>query len=305
MANLKETRGRIAAVKNTRKITSAMSRIAAARLVKAQQAAMAARPYGERLEEVVRALVGNAAECEGEAVHPLLTQRSGTGRVGVVLLTADRGLAGGFNANVNRAGLQFIRRERGEGREAVVIAVGKKGRSFLGAVQQPVARFHEAPTLVNLVQRAKEVAAEVMAMFEPAAEGADPTGLPQVDTVYLAYNYFRSVLTQEPRIVQILPVRAPEPTSPDASVPVPPLFEPDRASLLGHLLPIALEAQLQQAMFNSIAGEIAARRSAMDSATDNASQLISELTLKYNRERQAAITRELMEIIGGAEALKG
>ncbi|MBA3549741.1 MAG: ATP synthase F1 subunit gamma [Nannocystis sp.] len=305
MANLKETRGRIAAVKNTRKITSAMSRIAAARLVKAQQAAMAARPYGERLEEVVRALVGNAAECEGEAVHPLLTQRSGTGRVGVVLLTADRGLAGGFNANVNRAGLQFIRRERGGGREAIVIAVGKKGRSFLGAVQQPIARFHEAPTLVNLVERAKEVAAEVMAMFEPAAEGADPTGLPPVDTVYLAYNYFRSVLTQEPRVVQILPVRAPEPTSPDASVPVPPLFEPDRASLLGHLLPIALEAQLQQAMFNSIAGEIAARRSAMDSATDNATELISELTLKYNRERQAAITRELMEIIGGAEALKG
>lgn len=305
MANLKEIRGRIAAVKNTRKITSAMSRIAAARLVKAQQAAMAARPYGERLEEVVRALVGNAAEGEGEAVHPLLTQRSGTGRVGVVLLTADRGLAGGFNANVNRAGLQFLRRERAEGREAVVIAVGKKGRSFLGAVQQPVARFHEAPTLANLVERAKEVAAEVMAMFEPAAEGTDASGLPQVDTVYLAYNYFRSVLTQEPRVVQILPVRAPEPTGPDASVPVPPLFEPDRASLLGHLLPIALEAQLQQAMFNSIAGEIAARRSAMDSATDNASQLISELTLKYNRERQAAITRELMEIIGGAEALKG
>ena len=313
MANLKEIRGRIASVKNTRKITSAMSRIAAARLVKAQQAAMAARPYGERLEEVVRALVGNAAECEGEAVHPLLTQRSGTGRVGVVLLTADRGLAGGFNANVNRAALQFIRRERGEGREAVVIAVGKKGRSFLGAVRQPIARFHEAPTLANVVQRAKEVAAEVMALFEPAAEGAGIVDLPPVDTVYLVYNYFRSVLTQEPRTVQMLPVRAPEPTSPDAtglatgsaSMPVPPLFEPDRGSLLGHLLPIAIEAQLQQAMFNSIAGEIAARRSAMDSATDNASQLISELTLKYNRERQAAITRELMEIIGGAEALKG
>jgi F-type H+-transporting ATPase subunit gamma len=304
MANLKEIRGRIASVKNTRKITSAMSRIAAARLVKAQQAAMAARPYGERLEEVVRALVGNAAEVEGEAVHPLLTQRSGTGRIGVVLLTADRGLAGGFNANVNRAAMQFIRRERGEGRDAVVLAVGKKGRSYLGAVQQPVARFHEAPTLANLVQRAKEVSAEVMAMFATGAEEATP-GLPPVDTVYLAYNYFRSVLTQEPRVVQLLPVRAPEPSGPDASVPVPPLFEPDRASLLGHLLPIALEAQLQQAMFNSIAGEIAARRSAMDSATDNATQLIAELTLKYNRERQAAITRELMEIIGGAEALKG
>ena len=302
MANLKEIRGRIATVKNTRKITSAMSRIAAARLVKAQQAAMAARPYGERLEEVVRALVGGAAEAESEAVHPLLAHRSGHGRVGVVLMTADRGLAGGFNANVNRAGLQFIRRERAEGREAVVIVVGKKGRSFLGAVHQKIERFHEAPTLVNLVQRAKEVAVEVMAMFEPAAEGQ--VGLPQVDAVYLVYNYFRSVLTQEPRTVQLLPVRAPEPAG-DGSVPVPPLFEPDRGSLLGHLLPIALEAQLQQAMFNSIAGEIAARRAAMDSATDNATELIAELTLKYNRERQAAITKELMEIIGGAEALKG
>jgi F-type H+-transporting ATPase subunit gamma len=301
MANLKEIRGRIASVKNTRKITSAMSRIAAARLVKAQHAAMAARPYGERLEEVVRALVGTTAEGEGEAVHPLLTQRSGTHRVGIVLLTADRGLAGGFNANVNRAALQFIRRERSGGREPVVIAVGKKGRSFLGAVQQPIARFHEAPTLANLVERAKEVSAEVMALFDPA-EGP---GLPHVDAVYLAFNYFRSVLNQEPRVVQLLPVRAPEQTDFDANVRVPPLFEPDRASLLGHLLPIALESQLQQAMFNSIAGEIAARRAAMDSATDNATTLIAELTLKYNRERQAAITKELMEIIGGAEALKG
>jgi F-type H+-transporting ATPase subunit gamma len=303
MANLKEIRGRIAAVKNTKKITSAMSRIAAARLVKAQQAALAARPYGERLEEVVRALVVGASEGEGGVLHPMLAHRSGNGRVGLILLTADRGLAGGFNANVNRAGLGFIKRERAEGREVTVIAVGKKGRTFLGANRLTVERSHEAPTLVNIVERAKEVAAEVMALFEPPPEGQ--TGLPQCDVVYLAYNYFKSVLTQEPRIVQLLPVKAPEPVAADAAQPVPPLFEPDRGSLLGHLLPIALEAQLQQAMFNSIAGEIAARRTAMDSATDNATQLIGELTLHYNRERQAAITKELMEIIGGAEALKG
>lgn len=300
MANLKEIRGRIASVKNTRKITSAMSRIAAARLVKAQQAALGARPYGERLAEVVRALNAGAAECE--VLHPLMSPRTGNGRVGLILMTADRGLAGGFNANANRAGLNFIKRERAEGREVVVIAVGKKGRAFLGATRQPVERFHEAPTLATLVQRSKEVAAEVMALFEPAPEGQ--TGLPQCDAVYMTYNYFRSVLTQEPRTVQVLPIKPPEPNA-QGDQPVAPLFEPDRASLLGHLLPIALEAQLQQAMFNSIAGEIAARRTAMDSATDNASQLISELTRHYNRERQAAITKELMEIIGGAEALKG
>jgi F-type H+-transporting ATPase subunit gamma len=301
MANLKEIRGRIGAVKNTKKITSAMSRIAAARLVKAQQAALAARPYGERLEEVVRALITGAAEGEGGALHPLLAHRSGHNRVGLILLTADRGLAGGFNANVNRAALTFLKREQGEGREVVLITVGKKGRSFLGSTQK-IERTHDAPTLLNIVERAKEVAAEVMALFEPAAEGQ--VGLPQCDVVYLAYNYFKSVMTQEPRIVQLLPVKPPEPNA-SGEQPVPPLFEPDRGSLLGHLLPIALEAQLQQAMFNSIAGEIAARRTAMDSATDNASALISELTLYYNRERQAAITRELMEIIGGAEALKG
>ena len=301
MANLKEIRGRIGSVKNTRKITSAMSRIAAARLVKAQQAALAARPYGERLEEVVRALITGASEGEGGALHPLLAHRSGNGRVGLVLMTADRGLAGGFNANVNRAALNFVKREQGEGREVVIITIGKKGRSFLGSSQK-IERSHDAPTLLNIVDRAKEVAAEVMALFEPAAEGQ--VGLPQCDVVYLAYNYFKSVMTQEPRIVQLLPVKPPEPNA-SGEQPVPPLFEPDRGSLLGHLLPIALEAQLQQAMFNSIAGEIAARRTAMDSATDNASALISELTLYYNRERQAAITRELMEIIGGAEALKG
>ena len=301
MANLKEIRGRIGSVKNTRKITSAMSRIAAARLVKAQQAALAARPYGERLEEVVRALITGASEGEGGALHPLLSHRSGNGRVGLVLMTADRGLAGGFNANVNRAALTFLKREQGEGREVVLITVGKKGRSFLGSTQK-IERTHDAPTLLNIVERAKEVAAEVMALFEPAAEGQ--VGLPQCDVVYLAYNYFKSVMTQEPRIVQLLPVKPPEPNA-SGEQPVPPLFEPDRGSLLGHLLPIALEAQLQQAMFNSIAGEIAARRTAMESATDNAGQLISELTLQYNRERQAAITKELMEIIGGAEALKG
>lgn len=311
MANLKEIRGRIATVKNTRKITSAMSRIAAARLVKAQQAALAARPYGERLAEVVRALVSGIGEGDHQGVHPLLARRTGTGRIGLVLITADRGLAGGFNANANRAANNFLRKERGEGREVVIVSVGKKGRSFLTAGKTQIHRFHEAPTLGNFVQRAKDIAAEAMAMFLPPGEenpsaAAEGTALPQVDAVYLVYNFFKSVLTQEVRTVQLLPMVSPEPAADGSqNAPVPPVFEPDSASLLGHLLPIAVEAQLQQALINSIAGEIAARRAAMDSATDNASELIRELTLHYNRERQAAITKELLEIIGGAEALKG
>ncbi|MBZ5710932.1 ATP synthase F1 subunit gamma [Nannocystis pusilla] len=304
MANLKEIRSRITTVKNTRKITSAMSRIAAARLVKAQQAAMGARPYGERLDQVVGSLVASlGGESEGEegAAHPLLLKRSGNGRVVIVHITADRGLAGGFNANINRAVVNFIRKEREAGNDVVLLTVGKKGRSFFQHSNQRIVRHHDAPTLADLVVKAKAIASEVMAMFTGGKEGGD-TDLPQVDRVYFAYNYFKNVLTQQPRIEQLLPFESREIVNDERVLPV---LEPGRDALLGHLLPIAVESRLQQAFFNSIAGEIAARRTAMDSASDNATQLIRELTLFYNRERQAAITKELMEIIGGAEALKG
>jgi F-type H+-transporting ATPase subunit gamma len=300
MANLKEIRNRITSVKNTRKITSAMSRIAAARLVKAQQAALGARPYGERLDQVVGSLIAGLGEESGEA-HPLLAARSGNGRVAIVHITADRGLAGGFNANMNRMTLATIRKEREAGNDVVLIAVGKKGRSFMTHSGQKIVRYHDAPTMADLVTKAKAIAAEVMAMFTGGKEGGD-TDLPQVDRVLFAFNYFKNVLTQVPRVDQLLPFAAGEVKDEAAG---PQVLEPGRDALLGHLLPIAVESRLQQAFFNSIAGEIAARRTAMDSASDNATQLISELTLFYNRERQAAITKELLEIIGGAEALKG
>lgn len=303
MANLKEIRARITSVKNTRKITSAMSRIAAARLVKAQQAAMGARPYGERLDQVVGSLVaslGGEGE-ESEAPHPLLLKRSGNGRIVIVHITADRGLAGGFNANLNRTVLTQIRREREAGHDVVLLTVGKKGRAFMQHAGQKLVRHHDAPTLGDLVVKAKAIASEVMAMFTGGQEGGD-TDLPQVDRVYFAYNYYKNVLTQQPKIELLLPFESREVVNDERLLPV---LEPGRDALLGHLLPIAVESRLQQAFFNSIAGEIAARRTAMDSASDNATQLIRELTLFYNRERQAAITKELMEIIGGAEALKG
>lgn len=302
MANLKEIRGRIASVKNTRKITSAMSRIAAARLVKAQQAVMGARPYGERLDQVVSSLVVTLGAAEGgEAAHPLLAPRSGNGRVAIVHITADRGLAGGFNANLNRATLAMIHKEREAGNDVLLIAVGKKGRAYMAHNKQTIVRAHDGPTLGDLVAKAKAIAAEVMAMYTGGKEGGE-TELPQVDRVYFAYNYFKNVLTQQPRVDVLLPFTAGEAAAEGALAPV---LEPGRDALLGHLLPIAVESRLQQAFFNSIAGEIAARRNAMNSASDNATELINELTLFYNRERQAAITKELMEIIGGAEALKG
>ncbi|MGB1275429.1 MAG: ATP synthase F1 subunit gamma, partial [Nannocystaceae bacterium] len=234
---------------------------------------------------------------DGASLHPLLASREKVERVGVILMTADRGLCGGFNANPNRAAKTFIRGEEAAGREVVIIACGKKGRSYLKHADHEIFRYHEAPTFETLVSTAKAIATEASTMF--TTNGDDD--VPRVDRWVLIYNYFKNVLTQEVRTAPVLPFPQPEVSEPALS----PVFEPEPKKLLEHLVPVALESLLQQAMFNSIAAEIAARRMAMDAATDNASELISDLTLEYNRERQAAITKELMEIIGGAEALKG
>lgn len=295
MANLKEIRNRIGSVRNTRKITSAMSRIAAARLVKAQYAVRDARPYGERLEEIVENLLISVDTSEGAKLHPFL-QANETPRRALVAINADRGLCGGFNANVNRAALEWIRRHQSQGEEVVLIGCGKKIQSFLRHEGYDFFYVHDAPDHASLIDRAKAIATEVSALF--TGEIAEK----RVASVDLIYNFFRSVLTQEVRQERLLPIAAPEEGS---AIAAPLLFEPDAQTLLSHLLPVVLESRLQQAMLNSIASEIASRRTAMNAATDNATQLIGELTLEYNRERQAAITKELMEIIGGAEALKG
>jgi F-type H+-transporting ATPase subunit gamma len=296
MANLKELRLRIATVKNTRKITAAMSQIASARLRKAQNALMAARPYGERMREVVQHLVAGIDPGQRKAAHPLLEERK-LGRTLVIALTADRGLCGGFNSNVNRATVRLLETERQAGREAVLVAVGRKAAAYFRHYGEDIeGRTHPAPEDKTIVDLSKSIASAAMAWF--LAE--DPAR--RVDRVVLVYNHFVSVLTQEQRQQQLLPL----PAEPAAGAPErEPTFEPDRTTILQHLVPVAVESLIQQAMFNSVAAEIAARRVAMDAATDNASGLIADLTLEYNRERQAAITTELMEIIGGAEALKG
>ncbi len=297
MANLKELRLRISAVKNTRKITAAMSQIASARLRRAQNALMAARPYGERMHEVVQHLVAGIDPAERGAAHPLLAERE-VGRTLLIAMTADRGLCGGFNTNINRAAARFLEDERKAGREVLLVAVGRKAQAYFRHFGEDIeGRSYGAPSDKNLVELSKTLASAAMERFEAEAKAKE-----HVDRVVLLYNHFVSVLTQEPRELQLLPV------APDESEDAPsrePTFEPDRGSILEHLVPVAVESLIQQAMFNSVAAEIAARRVAMDAATDNASEIIADLTLDYNRERQAAITTELMEIIGGAEALKG
>lgn len=294
MANLKELRRRIAAVKNTRKITSAMSQIASARLRRAQNALLASRPYGERMREVVQSLVAGIDPAERKAAHPLLEERE-VSRTMLIAMSADRGLCGGFNTNINRAASNFLDQEREAGREVVLVVVGRKAQSYFRHYGEDLSgRSYGAPEDKTVVELGKTVASVAMEAF---LDDDRP-----VDRVVLVYNHFVSVLNQEPRKIQLLPLEASE--SDDAPTREP-TFEPDRTSILQHLVPVAVESLIQQAMFNSVAAEIAARRVAMDAATDNASGLIADLTLDYNRERQAAITTELMEIIGGAEALKG
>jgi F-type H+-transporting ATPase subunit gamma len=294
MANLKELRNRIGSVKNTRKITAAMSQIAAARLKKAQDAVTAAKPYGDRMAEVIDSLVAGIEAAERGAAHPLLAQRE-IKRELVVVMTADRGLCGGFNSNVVRAALSWIADRRRAGIEVEVISIGKKAVAALRHAKVEVRSHHDAPTLVSLVSLSKAVIADAIDAFTDADSGA------RFDSVRLFFNEFVSVLAQKVHNDPLLPLGASEAPSGARE----PTYEPSREVILEHLVALAVEARLQQAMFNSIAAEIAARRVAMDAATDNATDMIADLTLLYNRERQAAITKELMEIVGGAEAMKG
>lgn len=302
MANLKELRIRIGSVKNTRKITAAMSQIASARLRKAQQAALAARPYGERMQEVVSHLVSGIDPAERSAAHPLLEERP-VQRTLVLMFTSDKGLCGAFNSNVNRGAESWVAAQRRAGGEVRVVTVGAKAVNYLRAKGERLTNRYPAPTLATLVDLSKQLAADSIDAFL----SEDTTA--RVDRVVLFYNHFVSVLTQKVTEVQVLPFEtAIDASASSTSLAVfarEPVFEPNREDILKHLIPVAIESRLQQAMFNSIAAEIAARRVAMDAATDNATEMIADLTLEYNRERQAAITKELVEIIGGAEALKG
>jgi F-type H+-transporting ATPase subunit gamma len=342
MANLKEIRNRIASVKNTRKITSAMSRIASARLRKAQNTMESARSYGERMASVVDEVIGELDD--PGAAHEFLspTDQNELTKVALVVVTADRGLCGGFNSNVNRAAGQFFKEHAEQGHKVSIVAVGKKSLGYLKQLEIGVDRVHPAPEVDSVVPLAKRVSNEVKDMFaaspgegggdgaeagdgdspEADAEEAASVALEDADEVYLVYNHFKNVITQEVRLVRLLPFEAvgnagddegDEPAEGESTASEDDAkkgvavrkFEPGQQDLLDHLLPISLETTLQQAFVNSAAAEIAARRAAMDSATDNAGELIGELTLQFNRERQAAITKELMEIVGGAEALKG
>ena len=300
MANLKAIRKRIATAKSTQKITKAMKLVSAAKLRRAQEQVVAQRPYARHLAEVVRDL---AARADGES-HALLASRPGR-RIEVVVITSDRGLCGGFNANINRQLDRLLLGDFKVGRplgdeatldEVRLSFVGKKGRDYSVRRKRAAHTEHPAAQSPTALERARETAGRISRDF-----ASD-----HVDAVYLVYNEFKSAISQRVLVEQLLPLQTPKPSAASDTTPGGDyLYEPSEGALLGTLLPMYVETLILRALLDSIASEHGARMSAMDSATKNAKEMISSLTLQYNRARQAAITKELMEIIGGAEALKG
>jgi F-type H+-transporting ATPase subunit gamma len=294
MATLKDLRVRIRSVKSTQKITSAMKMVAASRLRRAQEQAEAARPYAMRMERMLGSL---AASILGSGTAPPLL--AGTGKSDVHLLivaTSDRGLAGGFNATILREARRTIRELQRGGKTVKVLTIGRKGRDglrrdygrliidSLTEVGRPRLQFANAQT----------IGARVLALFDAS----------EFDVATIIYNRFKSAMTQIVTRQQLVPFVVPETVErPDPAVQGVYEFEPEEAEILASLLPRNLAVQLYTALLENNASEQGARMTAMDNATRNAGDMIDRLTITYNRSRQAAITKELIEIISGAEAL--
>ncbi len=285
MANLKQLRQRIRSAKNIQQITRAMKLVAAARLRRAQDRVLEARPYSEKMRE----LMASIAEAGTMPEHPLLARRP-IKKYGVILVSADRGLCGSFNTNLLRKCQEFVRENSGQG---CLLSVGKKGSQFFGRRGVPVVFNLTLPTSGPTKRHAEEVM--------EAAEKLFVSG--EVDAIYLVYSKFYSAIRQTPEVVQLLPIEPPKSEGKGAQKDYS--YEPGATELLGALLPRYALTLILQALLESTASEHGSRMTAMTSATDNAGQMISNLTLQANRSRQASITTEILEVVGGAEALKG
>jgi len=289
MASLKEMRNRIGSVKATQKITKAMQMVAAAKLRRSQDAAQNARPYAERMASVIANL---AAGVSGDGAPKLLVGTGRSDRHLVVVATSDRGMAGGFNTSIIRAARERINELTGQGKDVKILVVGKKARDQLKRQYgDRFVGFFEAG--VPSMATAQPVADKITELFEAG----------EIDVVTIAFSRFKSVVSQVPTLTQLIPAQV------ETGAPTIDLkgaayeYEPDEESILETLLPRNLTVQVLSAMLENQAGFYAAQMTAMDNATRNAGDMIANLTLQYNRSRQAQITKELIEIISGAEAL--
>ena len=290
MPSLKDIRRRIGSVKSTQQITRAMRMVSTAKLRRAKDAIESARPYAERMRET---LVEVAASQGGLAEHPLLAARESVRKVDYLIISSDRGLCGAFNANVLKRAEAEVAKRSASAESVSLFLVGRKGIEFFNRRRgKQVVRTHPG---VPRVDYSHAVAiAELVSQRFLAGEA---------DEVVLIHSEFVSTMTQRPRVVRLLPL-APDAPVDTASASEPFTIEPNAEALLALLVPKALQVELFRALLDSQAGEHAARMTAMESATRNSEDMISRLTLQYNRARQAAITKELMEIVSGAEALR-
>jgi F-type H+-transporting ATPase subunit gamma len=296
MPSLRVVRKRIASVKSTQKITKAIKMVAGARLSRAQQRIVAMRPYAVKTGEILQSVAAQSPQGEdaGKSLHPLLARRPEK-KVLVVVLTADRGLCGAFNTNANKAAEREWRARAGEA-DVQFVTLGRKGKEFLtrrgGKVAHDFAKIYDGLDLA----KASAVANWIVPRFKRG----------EYDAIYLVYNEFKSAITQKTNFEPLLPLppSTEKPSEAKGQATTEFLFEPHREALLDRLVPMYVEITIFRALLESQASFFGAQMTAMDAATRNAKERISKLTLVYNRARQAAITKELMEIIGGAEALK-
>ncbi|MGD0676638.1 MAG: ATP synthase F1 subunit gamma [Polyangiaceae bacterium] len=298
MPSLKAIRNRIASTKATQKITRAMKMVAGARLTRAQQRIVAMRPYALKTASVLSSVaqtMTKAAESDNEPVHPLLARRPEKKALYLVF-SSDRGLCGALNTNVNKASERAWREKEAAGVEVSFATLGRKGREYLTRRQARI--VHDFPRIYEGldVTKAQSISAWLVPRFDKG----------EFDAIYFVYNEFKSAITQKVTLERLLPLGDAKSHRPGEE-PIGPsdfLYEPDQRALLERLVPMYVEISAYRALLESQASFFGAQMTAMDAATRNAKDMISRLTLEYNRARQAAITKELMEIIGGAEALK-
>jgi F-type H+-transporting ATPase subunit gamma len=295
MASLKDIRGRIGSVRNIAQITRAMEMVAASRMKRAQDAILAARPYSDELRDAL----SRVAAVVGEEVHPLLARRP-VKRVALIMITTDRGLAGSLNANAIRSALRWTQQKIGSGNgetrvEVEAVTIGRKGRDGLRRAGIPIAahfpQLGDRPSFSDVTPIARLVTDDFL-------EG-------KYDEIDVAYSTFISTLTQRPEIKPLLPITSPEQAEGADTENDEYLFEPSPEAVLSRLLPHFVAVDLYRAVLENQASEQSARMIAMRNSTDNANELIEDLTLVYNKTRQATITREMIEIASGAEALGG
>ena len=290
-AQLRTIRRRIRSVQSTMKITRAMELIASSRILKAQQRVEAARPYAEQLT----AAMEDVARQTGGLVHPLLEERPNAERAGMLVLTSDRGLAGAYNSNALRRAESLMRDLRGRGLALGLYTVGRKAQSYFRFRQIPIERAWTGVSEVPPYEAAEEIGAELIGAFEHRG----------IDELHVVYTDFRSAFTMRATARRWLPIAPEEIVGRDHGEPAAEyLFEPEPAEILDYLLPQYVTTKVFHAMLESAASENAARRRAMKAATENAEDLIKLLTRQANQARQAEITTEISEIVGGAEALK-